>query len=80
MNTVRMTITLPQDLAEELDTLVSSRKKSRFIAQSLIEKIDAVKRAQLHKSLEEGYKARQAEGRKIAQDFEPADLENWDEY
>jgi metal-responsive CopG/Arc/MetJ family transcriptional regulator len=80
MNAVRMTITLPRDLAEELDTLVSSRKKSRFIAQSLIEKIDAVKKARLHKTLEEGYKARQAEGRSIALDFEAADLENWDEY
>jgi hypothetical protein len=80
MNAVRMTITLPRDLAEELDTLISSRKKSRFIAQSLMEKIAAVKRAQLHKALEEGYKARQAESRSTVLDFEAADLENWDEY
>ena len=80
MNAVPMTITLPRDLAEELGTLVSSRKKSRFIAQSLIEKIESIKRTQLDKTLEEGYRARQAEGRNIALDFEAADLENWDEY
>jgi hypothetical protein len=71
---------LKKSPAEGFGTLVSSRKKSRFIAQSLIEKIDSVKRAELDKALEEGYKARQAEGRSITLDFEASDLENWDEY
>ena len=30
--------------------------------------------------LEEGYRARKKEGLDIAKDFEPADLEGWDEY
>jgi metal-responsive CopG/Arc/MetJ family transcriptional regulator len=80
MGAVRMTITLPEDLALELDTLVSRRKKSRFIAQSLMEKITALKKEGLQKELEEGYKPRREESRGILRDYEAADLENWDAY
>jgi hypothetical protein len=75
-----MTITLPKDVALELDSLVSQRKKSRFIAQSLMEKMTALKKEGLQKELEEGYKTRREESRGLLRDYEASDLENWDAY
>ncbi len=80
MNTVRLNITLPEELAQELDTLVAPKKKSRFIAETLRERIEKIQNEQLQKLLEEGYKAAKKESLAIAKEFEPADLEGWDEY
>ena len=80
MSTVRMNITLPEDLAHRLDTLVGSRKKSRFIAETIEEKIKELERGALAKRLEEGYKATRKEDLAIAKEFERVDLEAWDEY
>ena len=80
MNMVRMNITIPEDLARRLDDLVGLRGKSRFIAQTLKERIKKIEQEELHKRLEEGYRARKEEGLDIAKDFEPIDIEGWDEY
>lgn len=80
MNTVRLNITLPEELAGRLDELAPARKKSCFIAEALAEKIKEIQNDQLQKLLEEGYKATKGESFAIAKEFEPADLEGWDEY
>ena len=80
MNMVRMNITLPEDLARQLDKLVGPRKKSHFIAESLKERVKRIEEDKLQKMLEEGYKTRKEESLSIAKEFEPVDLEGWDEY
>ena len=80
MNMVRMNITIPEDLARQLDQLVDSRKKSRFIAETLKERVNKIKEDKLHKMLEEGYKKRKEESLSISRDFESIDLKGWDEY
>ena len=80
MNTVRLNITLPEELAEQLDKLVAPKKKSSFISETLRERIEKIQNEQLQKLLEEGYKATRKESLALAEEFEPADLEGWDEY
>jgi len=80
MHTVRLNITLPEDLVHQLDELVGPRKKSRFIAETLRQRIEKMKNDQIQKLLEEGYKAMKAESLAITKEFEPIDLEAWDEY
>ncbi|NVM20676.1 MAG: ribbon-helix-helix protein, CopG family [Desulfobacterales bacterium] len=80
MDTVRLNITLPEDLAHQLDRLVGPRKKSRFITEALRQRIEKMENDQIQKRLKEGYKARKAESLAITKEFEPTDLEGWDEY
>ena len=80
MNTIRLNITLPKDLAQQLDKLVGPRKKSLFITQTLRQRIAKIQHEQIQDLLEEGYKARKAESLAITKEFEPVDLEGWHEY
>ena len=80
MSMVRMSITIPEDLAQKLDQVAGSRKKSEFIAESLKERIKKMEEEKLQKELAEGYKARKVESHSIAEEFEPSDLEGWDDY
>jgi metal-responsive CopG/Arc/MetJ family transcriptional regulator len=80
MSTVRMNITIPEQLARKLDRLVSPRKKSMFIVNSLEEYIQGMEREELKARLKEGYKVRRDEGLRIAEEFRKVDLEGWDEY
>ena len=80
MSAVKLNITIPEELARQLDELVGSRKKSRFIAEALRRRIEEIQEQELNKILEEGYKARKQESLSVAKEFEPVDLEGWDEY
>ena len=80
MNAVRMNITLPEELARKLDKLAGSRNKSRFIAESLRQRIEEIQNEQLQELLEEGYKSARQESINLAKEFEFVDLEGWDEY
>ena len=80
MSVVRMNITVPEELAQQLDKLIGPRKKSHFITETLKEKIEGIQNEELQKMLEEGYKVRKQESQSIAEEFESADLEGWDEY
>jgi metal-responsive CopG/Arc/MetJ family transcriptional regulator len=80
MSVVRMNITLPAELAREIDRLVEPKKKSRFIAQTLQQRIERIQHEKVQKILEEGYKARKKESQYLAKELEPVDLEGWDEY
>jgi metal-responsive CopG/Arc/MetJ family transcriptional regulator len=80
MSVVRMNITIPEELAHQLNRMIGSRKKSQFIAGALRESINKIKYKELQKALEEGYKARAQESRSFAKEYESIDLEGWDEY
>ncbi|MDX2447671.1 MAG: ribbon-helix-helix domain-containing protein [Desulfobacterales bacterium] len=78
--TIRMNITLPKDLVASLDEMAGPRKRSRFIVQALRMMIDQLKKAEMDAQLTEGYRAGKSENLKVAETFEPFDLEGWDEY
>ena len=80
MEAIRLNITIPKDLARELNKLVGSRKKSKFIAETLRQRIEKMKNEELQELLEEGYKTTKQESLVIAKEFELVDLEGWDEY
>jgi metal-responsive CopG/Arc/MetJ family transcriptional regulator len=77
---VRMSITIPEELAQKLDQVAGSRKKSEFIAESLEERIKKMEEEKLQNELAEGYRAQKDEGLSIAEEFGAVDLEGWDEY
>ncbi|MBN2123382.1 MAG: ribbon-helix-helix protein, CopG family [Deltaproteobacteria bacterium] len=77
-NGIRLNITLPEDLARQLDEMAGSRQKSRFIAETLRRRIREIKEQELQDLLAEGYRARREESASLAKEFEPADLEGWD--
>ena len=80
MNMVRINITIPKALACQLDQIAGHRKKSRFITEALSERIRKIEDQMLANALEEGYKERRRESLSVSKDFEPTDLEGWDEY
>lgn len=77
---VRLNITLPEDLARQLDEVAGVRQKSRFITEALERRIREIREQELQDLLAEGYKAGREEGASLAREFEAADLEGWDEY
>ena len=80
MNMIRLNITLPQDVAQQLEELAGPKKKSNFITETLRERIEEIRYEQLQGLLEEGYKASKQEVIELAKDFEPVDLKVWNEY
>lgn len=80
MRTVRLNITLPEDLAQALEKLASPRQKSSFIAEAVRQRIKQIESEELERELEEGYRARKQQSLYIAEEFESADIEGWDEY
>ena len=77
---VRLNITLPREVAESLNLLAEPRKRSLFIAEAIVERIERTRKAKLAKDLEEGYRASRKESLALSREFEMADLEGWDEY
>ncbi|MCD4768851.1 MAG: hypothetical protein K8R35_01625 [Bacteroidales bacterium] len=80
MSTVRLNITLPDNLAAKMNSLIKPRQRSRFIADAVQQKITELEEVALQKQLEEGYKVRREESLKITKEFGNLDLRGWDEY
>ncbi len=80
METTRLNITLPDELVRELNQFVEPRKKSRFIAAALKERLKKMRKERIDQLLKEGYLSCQKEHMEITNDFLSADLEGWDEY
>ncbi len=78
--TVRINVTLPKELIESANQIAGPRSRSHLIAESLREHIRQIKKGELEKQLEEGYRARAKESVAITHEFEAVDLEGWDEY
>jgi metal-responsive CopG/Arc/MetJ family transcriptional regulator len=80
METARLNITLPDELVKELNQFVGPRKKSRFIATTLRERLKKMRKERQEQILKEGYQTRKRENEEISKEFVPIDLEDWDEY
>ena len=80
MGAVRMNITIPEELARQVNQLTDPRKRSQFISEALRHRIEEIQREKAQKALEEGYKARKEESHLITKEFEAVDLEGWNEY
>lgn len=63
MNTVRVNITLPSEIAEMLRNV---KNKSGFIAEAIRERIEREEKANLIRELSEGYRARKKEDNELA--------------
>ena len=48
--------------------------------KAMRQRIGEIQEQELNKILEQGYKARKQESLSIAKEFEPVDIEGWDEY
>ena len=80
MSTVNLYITLPEEIARKLDSLVGPKSKSSFIEESIRLRIEQVERGKLNELLKEGYKNTKSEALALTKEFDPIDLEGWDEY
>ena len=80
MSVVRLNITLPKELAQQLDNAVAPKKKSSFIAEAVRDRLQEIQNERLSALLKKGYAATHVEAKELAQEFETADLEGWDEY
>ena len=77
---VRVNISFPRDLLIAIDRMAGKRKRSRFIAEAVRERIESVKNQRLVKLMAEGYRKNRQEASDLTAEFEAADLESWDEY
>jgi metal-responsive CopG/Arc/MetJ family transcriptional regulator len=80
IETVRLNVTLPKGLVEAMNRVAEPRKRSRFIAEAVRQKIEQKERDEMGTILVEGYRAAAKKSRALAKEFENADLEGWDDY
>ena len=78
--TVRLNITLPKGLVQAMNRVAEPRKRSRFIAEAVRQKIEQNEKEALEKLLVEGYRAAAKESLALTKEFESVDLEGWDDY
>jgi metal-responsive CopG/Arc/MetJ family transcriptional regulator len=67
MNTVRVNITLPSEIAELLKDV---KNKSSFIAEAIRERVEKDRKAYLIRELAEGYKVRKIEDKELAEEWD----------
>ena len=67
MNTVRMNITLPAEIAEMIKDI---KNKSGFIAEAIKERVEREKKEHLIRELTEGYKASRIEDKQLVDDWD----------
>ncbi len=68
----RLNITIPEDVAKELDKVPN---KSKFIAQAVLEKIKRIKKEKLIEKLKEGYRATKEEDKALNEEWEKITIE-----
>ncbi len=78
--TVRLNVTLPKGLVKAMNRVTEPRKRSRFIAEAIRQKIEQKEKEEMEKLLVEGYQAAAKESLVLTKEFENADLEGWDDY
>ncbi len=79
-DTIRLNITIPREIFQDLEKLAGPRKRSRFIAQAVKEKIERHQKRELDTLLTEGYQSCRQEGIELSKEFESMDIGGWDEY
>ena len=78
--TLRLNITLPKELVEAMNRVTEPRKRSRFIAEAVRQKIEQKEKEEMEKLLVKGYLAAAKENLALRREFESADVEGWDDY
>lgn len=79
MDTIRLNVTLPKEIALKLDSFAGPKGKSSFIAECLKKSIASLEEQKLKNLLAEGYQNTKAESLALAKEFEPIDLQGWDD-
>ncbi len=79
MKTLKVNFTIPEDVAAELRSRVSKRRRSAFVAAAVTQKLKELEEEQLRKELIEGYQATREEDMTINREWESATLEKWPE-
>jgi len=70
----RLNITLPEKVAEAIETY---QNKSKFIAEAITDKIEKDKKGKLDALLVEGYKSQYDSDKKVNHEWEDLTLERW---
>lgn len=76
MQAQRLNITLPDNLVRDLRRIVSSGKRSRFIADAVEEKIKK-KKKNFNKEWAKNLRANRKLYEEVAKDWAPLDTEGW---
>lgn len=75
MQTQRLNITLPSNIASDLRRTIPARKRSRFIAEALEDKLK--KKRNLKKELIKSLKANRKLYEQTQKDWAPIEVEGW---
>ena len=78
--TVKLNITLPKGLVNAVNRMTEPRKRNRFVADAVRQKIELKEKEEMEKLLEQGYRAAAKESLALTKEFESVDLEGWDDY
>ena len=74
---VKMTFTIPEDIAHRVRQTVARPQRSAFVANALREKLEAMESEELKQDLIESYIETREEDRLLNQEWEAATLESW---
>lgn len=75
MQTTRINITLPNDLARDFRRIIPARSRSKFIAKAIEEKLP--KKKWTNKEWIKSLKANRKLYEEVQKDWAPLDTENW---
>lgn len=74
---IKMTFTIPEEIADEFKNAVRNSKRSRLVADAVTEKLQVLKAERLNLELIESYIERYEEDRMLNEEWEAATLEGW---
>ena len=77
---VKMTFTIPEEVAHKLKDIVADRQRSAFVADALREKLREAEKKAFEQELIQGYIERYEEDKAINAEWEAATLEGWPDY
>lgn len=76
----KVTLTLPQNLMQEVRAMTPARGQSKFIAEAVQYYIERQRLIELREELIAGYQATADEAANIAAEWEPLGREAWERY
>jgi metal-responsive CopG/Arc/MetJ family transcriptional regulator len=80
MNTVRVNVQVPEDLAREVERLTGRRRRNQFILEAIKHRVEEIHKEKLHRCLIKGYQTTHDVDCEITREFEAIDMEGWDDY
>ncbi len=79
MGTERFNITIPSELAEKFKKRVKPRKRSEFISQAIVQKLNEIEKKHIQVLLKEGYLAVNLEEKELRTDFDDTSSDGIDD-